>query len=170
MGSDSIDEDWEPDEPTRLDSDTIVVPLRMYKGITVFSTLLATLLVVLGFFLFDAATQPSNLVRGFVVWLFQLVGYVPPPGVFDVGFGLLGVASILLGAGSYILGSRFKTADMVRGDAGDDGADEADAEAESDSEDRAKAEGGTDSDDDLVAESDENPTSEEDRSAGNGKA
>lgn len=116
VASDSAEqgEDWEPEEPTRINEDTIVVPTRMYKGITVFSTLLATLLVVLGFFFFDAATQPRNLIRQGVVWVFEVIGFVPSAGVFDVTFGLLGIASILIGAGSYILGSRFKAADMVR--------------------------------------------------------
>jgi hypothetical protein len=110
------DEDWEPDDPTRVDDGTVVVPMRMYKGITVFSTLVATVLVVLGFFLFDAATQAGNPVRQLVVWLAGLVGVVPSSGVLGVGFGLAGIAAILLGAGSYVLGTRFKTAEMLGGD------------------------------------------------------
>lgn len=112
------DDDWEPDDPTRVDDGTVVVPMRMYKGITVFSTLVATVLVVLGFFLFDAATQAGNPVRQAVVWLAGLAGVVPSSGTLGVGFGLAGIASILLGAGSYVLGTRFKTAEML-GD-GDD--------------------------------------------------
>jgi hypothetical protein len=107
------DDEWEPDDPTRVDDGTVVVPMRMYKGITVFSTLVATFLVVLGFFLFDAATQAGNPVRRAVVWLVGLVGAVPPSGLLDVGFGLAGIAAILLGAGSYVLGTRFKTAEML---------------------------------------------------------
>ena len=110
------DDSWEPDRPTRMPDGTIVVPTRMYKGITVFSTLLATVLVVLGFFFFDAATQPRNLIRRVVVGIFEAVGLGLSAGVYDVTFGLLGIAAILVGAGSYILGSRFKAADMVTGE------------------------------------------------------
>lgn len=118
VSEDTADSD-RSETPTRVDDDTIVVPLRMYKGITVFSTLVATALVVFGFFLFDAATQPGNPIRRLVVGTFELLGWVPPTGVVDVAFGLLGVAVILLGAGSYILGSRFKTAEMVGGESDD---------------------------------------------------
>lgn len=106
-------EEWEPDDPTRVDDGTVVVPMRMYKGITVFSTLVATFLVVLGFFLFDAATQAGNPIRQVVVWATGLVGIVPSSGTLGVGFGLAGIAAILLGAGSYVLGTRFKTAEML---------------------------------------------------------
>ena len=106
-------EQWEPDRPTRVDENTVVVPMRMYKGITVFSTLTAVVLVVLGFFLFDAATQAGNPIRQFVVWLAGLIGLGPASGVLNVGFGLAGIASILLGAGAYVLGTRFKTSDML---------------------------------------------------------
>jgi hypothetical protein len=129
---DSTDEssgDWEPEEPTRVDDETIVVPMRMYKGITVFSTLLAVVLVVFGFFMFDAATQDQNLIRQAVVGLLSLVGLEEPVGVLDVGFGLLGITMILVGAGSYILGTRFKTADMLGGDSAEETDDDADEES-----------------------------------------
>jgi len=111
--TDEADEQWEPERPTRIDENTVVVPMRMYKGITVFSTLTAVVLVVLGFFLFDAATQTGNPIRQFFVWLAGLVGLVPASGVLNVGFGLAGIVSILLGAGAYVLGTRFKTSDML---------------------------------------------------------
>jgi len=113
MASDDGDERWEPDRPTRVGEDTIVVPMRMYKRISVFSTLLAVALIVFGFFMFDAATQPQSIFRRAVVWVLGTVGVVPPSGVLDVGFGLFGVALILLGGGSYVLGSRFKTSGML---------------------------------------------------------
>jgi hypothetical protein len=108
-------DDTDADRTGRREDGTIVVPMRMYKGITVFSTLVATGLVVLGFFFFDAATRTDNLIRASVRWLVGLTGWTPPSPVLNVTFGLLGVAVIVLGAGSYILGTRFKTAEMVDG-------------------------------------------------------
>lgn len=121
--------DSDPDRTGRREDGTIVVPMRMYKGITVFSTLLATVLVVLGFVCFDAATRTDHLLRVSLRWVFEAVGVTPSVSVLNVLFGLLGVGLIVLGAGSYILGTRFKTEGMVEG--GDDGEDPGD-EAESD--------------------------------------
>jgi|GEM_PF-3203931 len=102
-------------QPQRTPDGSVVVPLRVYKGITVFSTLLATALVVLGFFMFDAATRLDNPIREAAVWAVGLTGWTPSTGVVSVAFGLLGVAVLLVGAGSYILGTRFKTAEMIDG-------------------------------------------------------
>lgn len=110
------DSTGDSDREGRREDGTIVVPMRMYKGITVFSTLVATGLVVLGFFFFDAATRTDNLIRTSVSSLVGLTGWTPPTQVLNVSFGLLGVAVIVLGAGSYILGTRFKTAEMVDAD------------------------------------------------------
>jgi len=95
--------------------------MRVYKGITVFSTLLATALVVFGFFLFDAATRLDNPIREIAVWAVGLTGVTPSTGVVNVAFGLLGVGVLLVGAGSYILGTRFKTAEMLDGGATETG-------------------------------------------------
>jgi len=103
-------------EPTgRREDGTIVVPMRMYKGITVFSTLIATVLVVLGFVCFDAATRTDHLLRTSLRWVFESVGVTPSVSALNVLFGLFGVGLILVGAGSYILGTRFKTQEMVDG-------------------------------------------------------
>jgi len=104
-------------QPQRTPDGSVVVPMRVYKGITVFSTLVATALVVFGFFLFDAATRLDNPIRETAVWAVELTGWTPSAGVVNVAFGLLGVAVLLVGAGSYILGTRFKTAEMVDGGA-----------------------------------------------------
>lgn len=109
----SDDTDSEPTETGRQDDGSIVLPMRLYKGVTVFSTLLATALVVLGFFMFDAATHPANPLREGAVWLVGVSGWTPPSGAVDVAFGLVGVAIVLVGAGSYVLGTRFKAEGMV---------------------------------------------------------
>ena len=131
--------DTDSEQPDRREDGTIVVPMRMYKGITVFSTLVATALVVLGFFFFDAATRTDNWIRTSVSWLVGLTGWTPSTSVLNVTFGLLGVAVIVLGAGSYILGTRFKTAEMVEGtdDASEsDDNEQPDEDATSDETDR----------------------------------
>lgn len=102
-------------QPQRTPDGSVVVPMRVYKGVTVFSTLLATALVVLGFFMFDAATRLDNPIREMAVWAVGLTGWTPSTGAVNVAFGLLGVAVLLVGAGSYILGTRFKTAEMLDG-------------------------------------------------------
>ncbi|QSG06599.1 DUF7315 family membrane protein [Halapricum desulfuricans] len=102
------------DTPPRRTSDgSVVVPMRVYKGITVFSTLVATGLVVFGFFMFDAATRLDNPIREAAVWTVGLTGWTPSVGATNVAFGLLGIGIIVLGAGSYVLGTRFKTAEMI---------------------------------------------------------
>ena len=109
MGTDDTDSE----RTDRRDDGTVVVPMRMYKGVTVFSTLVATAMIVLGFFMFDAATRLDNPIREIVLWAIGLTGWTPATGAVNVAFGLLGVALILLGAGSYVLGTRFKTAEMI---------------------------------------------------------
>ncbi|MCU4718342.1 DUF7315 family membrane protein [Halapricum hydrolyticum] len=100
-------------QPPRTPDGSVVVPMRVYKGITVFSTLVATALVVFGFFMFDAATRLDNPIREAAVWAVGLTGWTPAVGTVNVAFGLLGIGVLLLGAGSYVLGTRFKTAEMV---------------------------------------------------------
>ncbi|QCC49758.1 DUF7315 family membrane protein [Halapricum salinum] len=116
--------DSDSDRTGRREDGTIVVPMRMYKGITVFSTLVATVLVVLGFVSFDAATRTDHLFRTTLRWVFEAVGVTLSVDVLNVLFGLLGVGLIVLGAGSYILGTRFKTEGMVDRDEGESSVEE----------------------------------------------
>lgn len=87
----------------------ITVPLRIYKAITVFSTLLAIVFVVFGFGLLDAATAAT----GPLAVLFEFIGI---PGVgggaFSVVLALIGLAVIGFGAGTYVLGTRFRSPGM----------------------------------------------------------
>jgi VIT1/CCC1 family predicted Fe2+/Mn2+ transporter len=102
----------------------VVVPMRLYKTVTVFSTLGAVVAVVVGFVLLDAATGTGGIVR--VLASVILVGVAGVDvGVLDAWFrtlrpvfAVLGLVSIGLGAGVYILGSRFRTEGM--GNAQDD--------------------------------------------------
>jgi hypothetical protein len=96
----------------------VVVPLRLYKTVTVFSTLIAVVAVVLGFVLLDAATQGGSALQA-LAGLVLVGGLGLDAGVLAAWFDALqpvfavgGLASIGLGAGVYILGSRFRTREM----------------------------------------------------------
>jgi len=90
----------------------VVVPMRLYKTITVFSTLIAIVGVVLGFVLLDAATIRLSLPRRAVVGVLRVVGIVPPEAVLSAVLAVLGLAAIGVGAGVYVLGTRFRAHGM----------------------------------------------------------
>lgn len=74
----------------------VVVPLRVYKTVTVFSTLFAVVSVVGGFVLIDRATNRATL----------------PAAEVDPVVALAGIGLILLGAGTYAFATRFRTEEM----------------------------------------------------------
>ncbi|MFB6256751.1 MAG: hypothetical protein ABEH58_08535, partial [Haloplanus sp.] len=82
------------------------------KTITVFSTLIAILGVVLGFVLLDAATIRLSLLRRAVIGAFRVVGVVPPEPVLSAVLAVFGLAFIGVGAGVYVLGTRFRARGM----------------------------------------------------------
>jgi hypothetical protein len=90
----------------------VVVPMRLYKTVTVFSTLIAVVAVVFGFVLLDAATIRLSLLRRLVLGLLRTVGVVPPTTLLNAAFALAGLASIGFGAGVYVLGTRFRARGM----------------------------------------------------------
>jgi uncharacterized membrane protein YedE/YeeE len=90
----------------------VVVPMRLYKTITVFSTLIAILGVVFGFVLLDAATIRLSLLRRAVVGGLRVVGIVPPEAILSGVLAVLGLGAIGLGAGVYVLGTRFRARGM----------------------------------------------------------
>jgi len=90
----------------------VVVPMRLYKTITVFSTLIAIVGVVLGFVLLDAATIRLSLLRRAVVGILRAVGVVPPETVLSAVLAVLGLAAIGFGGGVYVLGTRFRARGM----------------------------------------------------------
>jgi len=102
----------------------VVVPLRLYKTVVVFSTLIAVVSVVLGFTLLDAATLRVSLVRSLVVGALSAVGLVPAEGVLSAALAAAGLAIIALGAGVYTLGTRFRTEGMGNAEADGGGTDE----------------------------------------------
>jgi len=90
----------------------VVVPMRIYKTVTVFSTLIAVLAVVTGFVLLDAATLGVSFLRGLVVLGLSAVGLSVPGGVLSAVFATLGLTVIAVGAGVYVLGTRFRARGM----------------------------------------------------------
>ncbi|MFB6201179.1 MAG: hypothetical protein ABEI98_04130 [Halorhabdus sp.] len=80
----------------------VVVPLRAYKAVSVFSTLFAVLAIVAGFITLDAATNRATA---------ELSAVNPIAA-------LIGLGLIVLGAVGYAFSTRFRTAEM-----GSDGGD-----------------------------------------------
>ena len=100
------------------------VPLRLYKTVTVFSTLIAVVAVVVGFLLLDAATLGTGLLRRAVVGLLRTLSLVPPENVLSTLFAIAGLSSIAVGAAVYVLGTRFKAPEMAGGEDDDEAGEE----------------------------------------------
>ncbi|SEO39264.1 hypothetical protein SAMN04487948_102205 [Halogranum amylolyticum] len=90
----------------------IVVPMRLYKTVTVFSTLIAVVSVVVGFVLLDAATLSISFLRRAIVGLFGALGVGVADDVLTAVLALLGLGIIAFGAGVYIVGTRFRARGM----------------------------------------------------------
>ena len=97
----------------------VVVPMPLYKTVTVFSTLLAVVGVVGGFVLLDAAVMSGGVVRVAVNALLSVGGVRVSPSVWaslQPVFAVGGLVAIALGAAVYVLGSRFRAEGMGRDD------------------------------------------------------
>ncbi len=90
----------------------VVVPMRLYKTITVFSTLIAALSILFGFILLDAATLEVSMLRGVIVAAIGVVGLTPDQSLLSGLLGVAGLSLMALGSGVFILSSRFRTAGM----------------------------------------------------------
>jgi hypothetical protein len=88
------------------------VPLRVYKTVTVFSTLIAVVCVVLGFVLLDAATLQMSALRRGVAAALGALGLRPPGDVVAGALAAIGLLSIAFGAGVYVFGTRFRPPGM----------------------------------------------------------
>lgn len=94
------------------DGREIVVPLRLYKTVVVFSTLVAVATYFVGFTLIDAATLQISFVRTTIVFLLEAFGLGLAEDVVTALLAIAGVASILLGTAIYVLGTRFRAQGM----------------------------------------------------------
>jgi hypothetical protein len=84
----------------------VIVPLRLYKTVTVFSTLFAVVFVLAGFVLLDGATNRATAEFAEI----------------DPVLGILGLGSLVFGAVIYAFSTRFRTEQM--GKAQDDSAED----------------------------------------------
>ena len=90
----------------------VIVPLRIYKTVTVFSTLIAVVCVMAGFMLLDAATFQWAFLRQAVSDLLSLLGIDVAREVVSAVLALAGLAVIGVGSGTYVLGTRFRASGM----------------------------------------------------------
>ena len=97
----------------------VVVPLRLYKTVTVFSTLIAVVCVVVGFALLDAATLRVSFVRAFLLDVLGLLGVSPADSLLTGVLAVLGLATIAFGAGVYVVGTRFRAEGLGNAQDGD---------------------------------------------------
>ncbi len=94
------------------DGREIVVPLRLYKTVTVFSTLAAIVTFFIGFTLVDAATLQISFVRTTILFVFEAAGIGLSEDVLTALLAIGGITSILLGTAIYVLGTRFRAQGM----------------------------------------------------------
>ncbi|SEG29927.1 hypothetical protein SAMN04488133_1802 [Halobellus limi] len=90
----------------------VVVPMRLYKTVTVFSTLIAVVSVVFGFMLLDAATLSVSFLGNFVRGALAAVGLGVADGILSTVFAVVGLSIIAFGAGVYVIGTRFRARGM----------------------------------------------------------
>jgi uncharacterized membrane protein len=90
----------------------IEVPMRLYKTITVFSTLIAVVTVVAGFLLLDAATLQVSFLRAIIAGGLGAVGLSVPTGVLSTVLAVCGLLVIAFGAAVYTIATRFRAEGM----------------------------------------------------------
>ncbi|AFK18532.1 hypothetical protein E6P09_07080 [Haloferax mediterranei ATCC 33500] len=122
--SDATSRTGDADQPRRgrRGRRDIVVPMRLYKTITVFSTLIAVVSVVLGFVFLDAATLQVSALRAVISNAFSALGLSISNGLLSTGLAVVGLAVIAFGTFVYILGTRFRAQGMGKSqeDSGED--------------------------------------------------
>ena len=98
----------------------VEVPMELFKTVTVFATLIAMVLVLFGFMFLDAATVQT----GPLLWLLDAVtgwiGVSYDADALRVPFGLVGLASICVGAFVYAFSTRFRARGMGKSKDGSD--------------------------------------------------
>ncbi|MFW6318092.1 MAG: DUF7315 family membrane protein [Halorubrum sp.] len=90
------------------DGREVVVPFRLYKAVTVFSTLAAVVAYLIGFTLVDAATLQISFVRTTIVYILNSAGLYPSQDVLVAALAITGISFIVAGTAVYVLGTRFR--------------------------------------------------------------
>ncbi len=90
----------------------VQVPMRLYKTVTVFSTLIAVFAVVFGFLLLDAAALGTGLLRQLAQSTLSALSLSLADSLLSALFAITGLLSIAVGAGVYVLGTRFTAEEM----------------------------------------------------------
>ncbi|WP_410765337.1 hypothetical protein [Haloferax sp. DFSO60] len=100
----------------------IVVPMRLYKTVTVFSTLIAVTSVVLGFVFLDAATLQVSALRALIIATLGFVGLTVADGILSTVLAIIGLGVIAFGSIVYTIGTRFRAHGMGKSqeDSGED--------------------------------------------------
>ena len=96
----------------------VVVPIRLYKTITVFSSIIAIAAILGGFILLDVATNRTQA----------------DPSEVNVALALLGVGLIAFGTVTYAFSTRFRTDGMGDADAGGKGGADTEGKGDVDAE------------------------------------
>ncbi|GAB6878999.1 hypothetical protein JCM17823_12730 [Halorubrum gandharaense] len=94
------------------DGREVVVPLRLFKTVMVFSTLAAVVTFFVGFTLIDAATLQFSFIRTTIEYVLASIGLLPPEDVLTAFLAIAGLLSILTGTAIYVLGTRFRAQGM----------------------------------------------------------
>lgn len=107
--------DAEPASPSTDDAGRreVELPLRLYKTVTVFSTLIAVVSVVAGFLMLDASTLGGSLLRRAVQSFVAALGLTIADGTLSALFAIAGLLTISFGAAVYIVGTRFRAPGMT---------------------------------------------------------
>jgi hypothetical protein len=90
----------------------VEVPMRLYKTITVFSTLIAVVTVVAGFLLLDAATLQVSFLRAIIAGALGAIGLSVSTGLLSTVLAVVGLVVIGAGAGVYTIATRFRAEGM----------------------------------------------------------
>jgi len=90
----------------------IVVPIRLYKTITVFSTLIATGCILGGFIFIDAATLQVSVLRRLLLSGLETIGLGVDQELFTGVLAIVGLSLMAAGTGVFVLSSRFRAPGM----------------------------------------------------------
>ena len=90
----------------------VVVPIRLYKTITVFSTLIATACILGGFIFIDAATLQVSVLRRLLLSGLASIGLGVDQELFTGVLAIIGLSLMAAGTGVFVFSRRFRAPGM----------------------------------------------------------